>query len=42
MFKAMYSASKKFCEDDCIATSWKKDLEGYIEQNEKTNNNEIE
>ncbi len=44
MFKAMFLASEKFCDDDCIASSWKEELDDYVENNktEQTNNNEIE
>lgn len=39
LFKAMFLASEKFCDEDCIASSWKEDLEDYMEENtEQTNN----
>lgn len=33
MFKAMFLASEEFCEEDCIASSWKEELEDYMEEN---------
>lgn len=33
MFKAMFLASKEFCNEDSINSTWKKDLENYIEDN---------
>ena len=44
MFKAMFLASEKFCDEDCITSSWKEELEDYMENNnsEEQNNDEIE
>lgn len=44
MFKAMFLASEEFCDEDCIDSSWKEELEEYMEENEEkeTNNTEIE
>ena len=33
MFKAMYVASEEYCNQDSINSSWKEELEDYIEQN---------
>ena len=33
MFRAMFLASQEFCEEDCIASSWKDELEDYMEEN---------
>jgi len=33
MFESMYLASAKFYADDCIDSSWKEDLENYIDKN---------
>ena len=33
MFKAMFLASEEFCNEDSINSTWKKDLENYIEDN---------
>lgn len=33
LFKAMYSVSESFCEDACVGSAWKEDLEEYIENN---------
>ena len=42
MFKAMFLASEEFCDEGCIASSWKEDLEDYMEENsEQTNNDEV-
>ena len=43
-FKAMFVASDAFCDEDCIDSSWKEELEEYMEENEKkeSNNTEIE
>ena len=37
MFKAMFIASDVFCDEDCIDSSWKEELEEYMEENEKKN-----
>lgn len=44
LFKAMFYVSKDFCEEDCIDSSWKEDLENYIDENktEQEKNDEIE
>ena len=44
MFKAMFIASDTFCDEDCIDSSWKEELEEYMEENEEKepNNTEIE
>ena len=44
MFKAMFLASEEFCDEDCIDSSWKDELEDYIEENKtgEPNNDEIE
>ena len=44
MFKAMALASEEFCNADCICSSWKEDLEDYIEENKikEPNNTKIE
>ena len=44
MFKAMFIASDAFCNEDCIDSSWKEELEEYMEENEEKepNNTEIE
>lgn len=44
MFKAMFKASNTFCDEDCVDSSWKEELEEYMEENEKeeSNNTEIE
>lgn len=44
MFKAMFLASEVFCDEDCIDSSWKEELEEYMEENEEkeSNNTEIE
>ena len=44
MFKAMFLASEKFCDEDCITSSWKEELEDYMENNNslEQNNDEIE
>ena len=44
MFKAMFLASEKFSNEDCIDSSWKKELEDYMEENEteESNNDERE
>lgn len=34
MFRAMSIATEDFCEQDCICSSWKNELENYIEENE--------
>ncbi len=34
MFRAMSIATEDFCEQDCIRSSWKNELENYIEENE--------
>lgn len=42
LFKAMSVASDTFCNEDCIGSVWKEDLEEYKKENEKkSNNNEI-
>lgn len=41
MFKAMFSASKDFFDEDCITSSWKEDLENYIEENKSEQTDEI-
>ena len=43
LFKAMFVASDVFCDEDCIDSSWKEELEEYMEENEKKepNNTEI-
>lgn len=33
LFKAMGRASQNFCEDACVGSSWKEELEDYIEEN---------
>lgn len=33
MFKAMFLASEDYCDNECVRTSWKEDLEDYMEQN---------
>ena len=33
MFKAMFVASDIFCDEDCIDSSWKEELEEYMEEN---------
>ena len=33
MFKAMFIASDEFCDEDCIDSSWKEDLEEYMKEN---------
>lgn len=44
LFKAMFVASDVFCDEDCIDSSWKEELEEYMEENEEkeSNNTEIE
>ena len=44
MFKAMFIASDTFCDEDCIDSSWKEELEEYMEENEEKepDNTEIE
>lgn len=44
MFKAMFIASDAFCDEDCIDSSWKEELEEYMEENEEKepDNTEIE
>ena len=44
LFKAMFVASDVFCDEDCIDSSWKEELEEYMEENEEKepNNTEIE
>lgn len=44
MFKAMFIASGAFCDEDCIDSSWKEELEEYMEENEEKepNNTKIE
>lgn len=44
MFKAMLIASDAFCDEDCIDSSWKEELEEYMEENEEKepNNTKIE
>ena len=40
IFKAMFTASNAYCDEDCIDSSWKDELEEYMEENskQKTNN----
>ena len=40
LFKAMFLASEEFCDEDCIASSWKEDLENYMEENTDQTNND--
>ena len=42
MFKAMFLASEEFCDEDCISSSWKEELEDYMEENndKELNNDE--
>lgn len=44
LFKAMFVASDVFCDEDCIDSSWKEELEEYMEEDEEkeSNNTEIE
>ena len=44
LFKALFVASDVFCDEDCIDSSWKEELEEYMEENEEkeSNNTEIE
>lgn len=42
MFKAMFLASEEFYDEDCIDSSWKEDLENYVEQNENEVMNDSE
>ena len=32
MFKAMFLASDAFCDEDCIDSSWKEELEEYASE----------
>ena len=43
LFKAIYSVSEDFCEEDCIDLSWKEELDDYIDQNknEMTSDDEM-
>lgn len=44
LFKALFVASDVFCDEDCIDSSWKEELEEYMEEDEEkeSNNTEIE
>lgn len=33
MFKALSKASTEYCEEDCIKSTWKQELEDYLEEN---------
>lgn len=35
MFNSLYCVSEEYCEKDSINTSWKKELDNYIEENQK-------
>lgn len=43
MFKSIFVARDAFCNENCIDSSQKDELEDYIEENklEKINNNQI-
>lgn len=34
LFRAMYLASEDYCEENCVSTSWKEELDEYIEENQ--------
>lgn len=42
LFKAMFVASDVFCDEDCIDSSWKEELEEYMEENEEKESNNTE
>lgn len=42
MFGAMFKACNTFCDEDCIDSSWKEELEEYMEENAKKESNNTE